>query len=149
MRSIYPLTNPQQYVNGSSGTLTGLTPTVNTWDYTSNPLTFSIHVPQGERWLTHFHIESYIQGPNAPTYQTAFGIVLRGSTSYSPALWGGPGSYWHPINTAGDAAWGSTSIPIWLNPGITVCHFGYARDAGAVTLMRRLIQGLPYLGMKI
>lgn len=149
MKSIFPILNQAVYTNGSPTTITGAVPTVNTWDITSNPLSFAISVPQGERWLTHIHAESWIAGPNIPTYQTSFGIVLRGATIFSPVQWGGPGSYWHSITAQNDAAWGSCSIDLWLNPGITVVNFGYMRDAGAVSMMRRLINAYPFLGAKV
>lgn len=148
MKSIFPITVQSAYITADSSTKTGLV-TSTSWDVTTAPLSFPIHVPQGERWLTHFHIESYIQGPNAPTYQTSFGVVLRGATIFNPATWGGPGSYWHPIVASGDAAWGSASIDLWLNPGITVVNFGLIRDAGAITVMRRLLNASPFMGMKI
>lgn len=151
MRALFPIlaSTRQSYYNGDTATYASLTPTVNTWDDTTNRLGFQIHVPAGERWLTHFDLASYIAGPNIPTYQTAFGLVLKGATRYEPSRWGGPGSYWHGVATQGDAAWGACSIPLWLNPGITVCNFAVARDAGAVTVMRREIRASPYLGMKI
>lgn len=151
MKDIFPITGYRgDFTSADSTTRSSLvTPTVNAWDFTQALMNFPIQVPQGERWLCHFHAESYIASPNVPTYQCGFGICLRGATRFDPSTWGGPGMYWHPCITAGDAAWGSASIDLWLNPGITVCNFGLIRDAGAITVMRRLIQAYPIMGMKV
>lgn len=151
MRSLFPIisTAERGYVAQDPTNRPSLTPAVNAWDVTTTPLSVAIHVPAGERWLTHFDLASFISGPNAPTYQCAFGVVLRGATHFDPVLWAGPGSYHLSVQTAGDTAWGACSIPLWLSPGITVANFGVARDAGAVTLARRSIRATPYLGMKL
>lgn len=151
MRSIFPLL-PFTYYQSADGTLfTGLVPTANTPDITSNPLNFTIHVPPAERWLVNFNLSSWIQGPNAPSYQCGFGLVLRGATVFTPptVTSGAPWWYWLGIATAGDQAWGQCNPMMWLNPGETICHFGYGRDAGAVSLQRRRITAQPLLGMKI
>jgi hypothetical protein len=152
MRTIFPIIPSARtaYWNGDTANYTGLVPNVNAWDDTAgNRLGFTIHVPVGERWLTHFDLEGFIQGPNVPTYQCGFGVVLKGATRFEPATIGSPGSYWLGVAAQNDAAWGACSIPLWLNPGLTVANFAIRRDAGAVTIARRQIRASPYLGMKI
>jgi hypothetical protein len=127
-----------------------LVPTVGTWDITTVPLTVPVSVPVGERWLCQVNMQSYIQGPNVPSYQCAFGIVLTGATVFQPPsiTQTTPWSYHLGIATAGDAAWGFVSACMWFSPGYTTVNFAHGRDAGAVTLAHRRMSVLPMLSMR-
>jgi hypothetical protein len=146
-----PVTQQGTWNADDSAVTAALTPTVNTWDSTTIPLQFAAHVPEGERWLVHFQLASWMQGNNAPTYQIGIGLVLKGATRLEPPHPNSPSpwSYHLGIATAGDQAWGTVSVPVWLNPGKTLCCFAHGRDAGALILQRRHISGVPILGMKV
>jgi hypothetical protein len=127
-----------------------LTPTVGTWDWTTVPLALPVNVPQGERWLCQVNLQSFIAGPNVPSYQCAFAIVLTGATVFQPpsVTQTTPWSYHLGIATAGDAAWGFVSAPMWFNAGQTIVNFAHGRDAGAVTLAHRKMSVLPMMSMR-
>ena len=123
-----------------------LAPTLNTWDYTTNPLYVAVHVPAGERWVTSVTFGAYVVGPNAPTYQIFVGLVFTGAYSYrSPVNAAQDGMfYWRwGIGAAGDNTYFDQTGTVVLPSGTTRINFAYGRDAGAITLEDRRITANP------
>lgn len=145
MKTIQPWQTAFAYWNNDGNQYSNLVPTVNQFDHTTNLLGFTVTVPGGERWLMSWTMAAWIQGPNVPTYQTAFGLCLVGATILLPPTVAGPTpwSYWHSVIAQGDAAWGSCAGCVWINPGATSFRFGVGRDAGALNIARRQLSANP------
>lgn len=146
MRTFSPILQASSAYAVDRAQYASLTPTVNTWDYTTNAFSASITVPAGEKWLTNVTYGSYVAGPNAPMYQCFVGIVFTGAFSYVPPVnvaqqtpfcwsWG--------IAAAGDNTYFDQSGTVILPSGTTKINFAYTRDAGAITLEDRRLMVNP------
>lgn len=146
MRTLSPLSGAVSAYTIDRTQYASMTPTANTWDVTTNPLSITVSVPLGEKWMYSITYGAYVAGPNAPVYQIFVGLVFTGAFSYAAPVNEGanmPFRWVFGIGGAGDNTYFDQSGTVIIPGGITKINFAHSRDAGAVTLEDRRIMANP------